>query len=89
MINFKITSLLDGNLTIDKSQGKPITLTPGETIKAEIANILSSGNAVLKIKGELIAAKTQVPLQPGETAFFKVSDSQSSANELKLAVSWL
>ncbi|MGO9014992.1 MAG: flagellar hook-length control protein FliK [Dissulfurispiraceae bacterium] len=84
MINFKITSLLDGNLTIDKSQGKPITLTPGETIKAEIANILSSGNAVLKIKGELIAAKTQVPLQPGETAFFKVSDSQSSANELKL-----
>ena len=84
MINFKITSLVDGNLTIEKGQGKSVLLTPGETIKAEIINILSSGNAVLKIKGELITAKTEVPLQQGETAFFKVSASTSSANELKL-----
>ena len=84
MINFKITSLLGGNLTIEKAQGKSVLLTPGETIKAEVANILSSGNAVLKIKGELITAKTQVPLLQGQTVFFKVSDSSSSANELKL-----
>jgi hypothetical protein len=84
MINFKITSLLDGNLTIEKAQSKAVLLTPGETVKAEVAKILSSGDAVLKIKGELITAKTQVPLQQGETAFFKVSDSSSSANELKL-----
>ncbi len=84
MINFKITSLMDGNLTLDKAQGKSILLTPGETIKAEVVNILSSGNAVLKIKGELITAKTEVPLQQGETALFKVYDSTSSANELKL-----
>jgi hypothetical protein len=84
MINFKITSLVDGNLTIDKAQGKSVLLAPGETIKAEVANILSSGNAVLKIKGELITAKTEVPLQQGETAFFKVSDSSSSANEIRL-----
>ena len=84
MINFKITSLVDGNLTIDKAMGKSVLLTPGETIKADVINILSSGNAVLRIKGELLTAKTEVPLQQGETAFFKVSDSQSSANELKL-----
>ena len=84
MINFKITSLVGGNLTIDKALGKSVLLAAGETIKAEVVNILSSGNAVLKIKGELISAKTQVPLQQGETAFFKVSGSSSSANELKL-----
>ncbi|HXW68358.1 MAG TPA: flagellar hook-length control protein FliK [Dissulfurispiraceae bacterium] len=84
MINFKITSLVDGNLTIEKAQGKSVLLTSGETIKAEVMNILPSGNAVLRIKGELITAKTEVPLQQGEAAFFKVSDSTSSAGELKL-----
>jgi len=84
MINFKITSLVDGNLTIEKAQGKSVLLTPGETIKAEVINVLPSGNAVLRIKGELITAKTEVPLQQGEAAFFKVSDSASSASELKL-----
>ncbi len=84
MINFKITSLMDGNLTLDKAPGKSVLLAPGETIKAEVVNILSSGNAVLKIKGELITAKTEVPLQQGETALFKVYDSTSSVNELKL-----
>ncbi len=84
MINFKITSLVDPNLTIDKAMGKSVLLAAGETIKAEVLNLLPAGNAVLRIKGELITAKTQVPLQQGETALFKVSDSQSSANELKL-----
>jgi len=84
MINFKITSLFDGNLSIEKALGKSLLLAAGETIKAEVANILPSGDAVLKIKGELITAKTEVPLQQGETAFFKVSDSSSSANELRL-----
>src|SRR5208283_487516 len=46
--------------------------------------ILPSGNAVLNIKGELITAKTQVPLQQGQTAFFKVSGSPSFSNELRL-----
>ncbi len=84
MINFKITGLVDGNLTIDKAMGKSVLLAAGEMIKAEVVNILPSGDALLKIKDQLITAKTQVPLQQGETAFFKVSDSQSSGNELKL-----
>ncbi len=84
MINFKITSLVNGNLTIESAPGKSVLLSPGETVKAEVTNILSSGNVTLRIKGELITAKTDVPLQQGQTAFFQVSDSPSSANELRL-----
>lgn len=85
MINFKITSLLDGNLSLDMAQGKSVLLKPGEIVKAEVMNVQESGDVVLKIKGELITARTEVPLQPGDTAFFKVSDSPSSAaNQLRL-----
>src|SRR5208337_1985495 len=85
MINFKITSLLDGNLSLDMAQGKSVLLKPGEIVKAEVMSVLESGDVVLKIKGELITARTEVPLQPGDTALFKVSDSPStSPNQLKL-----
>lgn len=85
MINFKITSLLDGNLSLDMAQGKSVLLKPGEIVKADVMNVQESGDVVLKIKGELITAKTEVPLKPGDTAFFKVSDSPSSSpNQLKL-----
>ncbi len=84
MINLKITSLLDGNLSLDMAQGKSVLLKPGEILKAEVVNVLQSGDLVLKIQGELITAKTEVPLQLGDTAFFKVSDSPTSPNQLKL-----
>ncbi|MBF0506628.1 MAG: flagellar hook-length control protein FliK [Nitrospirae bacterium] len=85
MINFKITSLVDGNLSLDMAQGKSVLLKPGEIVKAEVVNVQASGDAVLRIKGELITARTEVPLQPGDTAFFKVSDSPSSSpNQLRL-----
>jgi len=85
MINFKITSLLDGNLSLDAAQGKSVLLKPGEVVTAQVMNVLESGDVLLKIKGELITARTEVPLQQGDTALFKVSDSgQSGLNQLKL-----
>jgi len=84
MINFKITTLADGNLSIEGTTGKSVQLSPGEMIKAEVLDVISPESVSLRIKGEVITAKTAVPLQQGETAFFKVSDSPASANELKL-----
>ncbi|MBI3592162.1 MAG: flagellar hook-length control protein FliK, partial [Nitrospirae bacterium] len=39
---------------------------------------------VLKIKGELITAKTEVSLQQNTTAFFKVTETPASGKDLKL-----
>lgn len=84
MINFKITGQTDGNLTVESSPGKTVLLSPGETVRAEVIGVLPSGSVSLKIKGEVITAKTAVPLQQGETAFFRVADSPASPNELRL-----
>ncbi|MBF0558524.1 MAG: flagellar hook-length control protein FliK [Nitrospirae bacterium] len=84
MINFKITTLTDGNLSLEGTTGKSVQLTPGEMVKAEVLDVMPSGSVTLRIKGEVITAKTAVPLQQGETAYFKVSDSPAAPNELKL-----
>lgn len=84
MINFKITTLDSGFLTIEKPSGKSISLKLGETVKADVMEILPSGGITLKIKGDFITAKTQVPLEKGATAFFKVTAQPSDGGDLKL-----
>ncbi len=84
MINFKITSRNTGFLTIEKPAGKAISLKLGEIIKAEVMDILPSGGVTLKIKGDFITAKTEVPLEKGTIAFLKVTDLPVEGKDLKL-----
>lgn len=84
MINFKITSLDTGFLTIEKAAGKAISLKLGEIVKAEVMDILPSGGVTLKIKGDFITAKTEVPMEKGAVAFFKVTDLPVEGKDLKL-----
>jgi len=83
MINFKITPNLDG-LTIVKPSGEAIPLKIGEIIKAEVMDLLPSGGVALKIKGDTIVARTEVPLQKDATVFFKVVNTPSAGQDLRL-----
>lgn len=84
MINFKITGFDNTFLTIEKPAGKAISLKLGEIVKAEVMDILPSGGVTLKIKGDFITAKTEVPLEKGAVAFFKVTDLPAEGKDLKL-----
>lgn len=84
MINFKITGFDNTFLAIEKSAGKAISLKLGEIVKAEVMDILPTGGVTLKIKGNFITAKTEVPLDKGAVAFFKVIDLPAEGKDLKL-----
>lgn len=67
-------------------------LIPGDIIKAEVINISSSGNATLRIVGsrdfspQLIPAKSEVLLNPGEVLTLKVREF-TEKGVLKLEIS--
>lgn len=84
MINFKITNVGDGFLTVGKADGQSVLLKPGETVRAEVLEILPDGGVILKVKGNLLTARTEVPFEKGATAFFRVADTQQPGKELKL-----
>lgn len=74
MINFKITGHdSESFLTVIRPGGKNIPLKIGEIVKAEVMDILPSGGVTLKIKGGFITAKTEVPVEKGFSAFFKIT----------------
>ncbi|HEX8949421.1 MAG TPA: hypothetical protein VF790_10695 [Dissulfurispiraceae bacterium] len=84
MINFKITSLDNGFLNVEKPSGKAISLKLGEFVKAEVMEMLPSGGVTLKIKGDLIPAKTEIPLEKGATVLFKVTGQPADGKDLRL-----
>lgn len=84
LINFKIAGIDSRFLTIEKPSGKVISFILGDIVKAKIMDILPSGGVTLKIKGELITAKTEISLHKGESAFFKITDLPTENNDLKL-----
>jgi hypothetical protein len=84
MINFKITGLDNTFISIEKPAGKAIPLKLGEIVKAEVMDMLPTGGVTLKIKGDFITAKTEVPLEKGAVAFFKVTDLPVDGKDLKL-----
>ncbi len=84
MINFKITNLGDGSLSLEKPSGKTMSLKLGEILRADVMDILPSGEVTLKVKGDIVTAKTEVPLDKGATAFFKVTGQPAEGGELKL-----
>jgi hypothetical protein len=84
MINFKITGLGNTFISIEKPAGKTISLKLGEIVKAEVMDMLPTGGVTLKIKGDFITAKTEVPLEKGAVAVFKVTDLPAEGKDLKL-----
>ncbi len=84
MINFKITGLDNTFISIEKPTGKAISLKSGEIVKAEVMDILPTGGVTLKVKGDFITAKTDIPLEKGSLAFFKVTDLPVEGKDLKL-----
>jgi hypothetical protein len=84
MINFKITDNFDGMITVTKPLGKPIQLNVGEIVRGDVMDLLSSGAVTLRIKGSVITARTDVPLQKDSQVMLKVLGSSSSMNELRL-----
>ncbi|MEW6738296.1 MAG: flagellar hook-length control protein FliK [Nitrospirota bacterium] len=84
MINFKITGLDNTFISIEKPTGKAISLKLGEIVKAEVMDMLPTGGVTLKVKGDFITAKTDIPLEKGAIAFFKVTDLPVEGKDLKL-----
>jgi hypothetical protein len=84
MINFKISDLSAGLITVTKPVGKPISLNVGEIIKADVMDLLSSGGVTLRIKGSYITARTDMPVQKDSQIMLKVLASPSAPNELRL-----
>ena len=84
MINFKISDLFEGLITVTKPLGKPIPLNVGEIIKGEVMDLLPTGGVTLRIKGSFITARTDIPLQKNSEVMLKVIGTPSSPNELKL-----
>jgi len=84
MINFKISGLSEGLITVTKPVGKPIPLNIGEIVKGEVTDLLSTGGVTLRIKGGFITAKTDIPMQKDTQVMLKVIGTTSSPGELKL-----
>jgi flagellar hook-length control protein FliK len=82
MINFKITGHdSESFLTVIMPTGKSISLKLGEIVKAEVMDILPSNSVTLKIKNGFITAKTEVPVEKGFSAFFKIILSSGTSGD--------
>jgi len=84
MINFKVSDISEGLISVIKPVGKPIPLNIGEIVRGEVTDILSTGGVTLKIKGSYITAKTDVALQKNSEVLLKVVGTPASPNELRL-----
>ncbi|MCX8026941.1 MAG: hypothetical protein N3A62_03670 [Thermodesulfovibrionales bacterium] len=84
MISFRVTDIQGGLLTIERPAGQEISLKLAEIVRGQVMEILPSGAVALKIKGEPLIAKTQVPLQPGTNPYFKVTGIPVEGKDLTL-----
>jgi len=84
MVNFRVTDIQGGLLTIDRPAGQAISLRLAEIVRAQVMEVLPSGAVALKVKGEPLIAKTQVPLQAGTAAYFKVTGLPVEGRDLTL-----
>lgn len=83
MINFNISGIVDGLVTLERVAGKPLQLNIGDLVKAEVVGLLPGGGARLKIGGSIVTAKTELVLQKDAVVFLKVADDGLSGNGLK------
>ncbi len=75
MINFKPLMNEFEFFTIVKPQGKSISFHSGETVKAEVIDILPTGGVVIRMKGGYITIRTEIPLQKDTQLLLKVLET--------------
>ncbi|RMA97204.1 hypothetical protein [Hydrogenothermus marinus] len=83
MLNFKLPSIEAEYLNIVKLPAKSLTLKAGENIKAQVVDILPSGGVVIRLKGQLVEVKSEIPLQKDTQLLLKILPS-SDQNNVKL-----
>jgi len=72
VINFKTASIEAEYISIVKPAGKSILLKPGENVKAQVVDILPDGGVVLRLKGSLVEAYSEIPLEKGTQLNLKI-----------------
>jgi len=83
MINFKPFHLEAHLIGVLKPQNRGLVLKPGESVKAEVVDILPSGAVVLKIKGQLAEVHSEIPLQKGNQLLLKILQTKNK-NQIKI-----
>ncbi|WP_457640725.1 hypothetical protein [Persephonella sp.] len=86
MINIKPFNYNYEFITIAKPLGKSITLKAGETVRAEVIDILPSGGVVLKTKGSYITVNTEIPLQKDTSLLLKILNTPQTDHKLKIQI---
>ena len=84
MIHFKPYTEPYEFLFLTKPLGKSISFKTGETIKAEVIDVLPNGAIIARIKDQHVAIKTEIPLQKDTTLLLRVMDSSTTDKKLKL-----
>ncbi|WP_281950569.1 hypothetical protein [Nitrosophilus kaiyonis] len=86
MIHFKPYTEPFEFLYLNKPLGKSISFKVGETIKAEVIDILPNGAVVARLKGQHVHIKTEIPLKKDTNLLLRVMDTQDSDKKLKLQI---
>ena len=84
MINFKPLLNNYEYFQIVKPLGNSITLKAGETVKAEVIDVLSTGGVVLRIKGGILTVNTEIPLQKNTSLLLKILNTPQTDHKLKI-----
>jgi hypothetical protein len=83
MVNLKGITALERFLLF-KPSGKDIPLTVGETVKAKVQEILSSGSVVLKIKDSYLTVNSNIGLQKNQDLLLKVLPPKDDKVQLEI-----
>lgn len=83
MIDLKSTLALERFL-LSKPIGKDIPLTVGETVKAKVVEVLSSGSVVLSLKDSYLTVNSKVNLEKGQELLLKVLPPKDNKLQLEL-----
>ncbi|MCW4573684.1 hypothetical protein [Venenivibrio stagnispumantis] len=86
MINFKPVMQNIEFVNIVKPLGSSISLKSGETLKADIIDILPSGAVVVRLKDSFLTLKTEIPLSKDYQLLLKVLDTGNTDNKIKLQI---
>lgn len=84
MINFKPVWQNIEFFNIVKPLGASIPLSTGETVKADVVDILPSGGVVLRIKDSYVTVKTEVPLTKENQLLLKVLELKNDFVRLQI-----
>ncbi len=70
-------------ITLFAGERPALTLKPGDVIRAEVVNIVSGDTVTIRVKGQLLKAQTDIPLQRMETLMLRV---EVGGDEVRLRI---